>query len=121
MDITSCTARKTNSSEILTVSLSSIMVCTYNRATTDAPVTALIWLLDGGYDVFARFTSGNVLPILATKPRGSYPREETYVEPLAKDLCAEDEPASIFLRRFPIFSISISVRSPVYPSEAVQV
>jgi hypothetical protein len=50
------------------------MVVPHAKATAEAPATAIKRTLVGGYEVFARFASGNGLPLLTTNPRGSKPR-----------------------------------------------
>lgn len=64
---------------ILTDSVNSIVGFTVGsnaRATAERPATAVRRTLVGSYEVFARFTSGNGLPLLATIRRGSEPRRE---------------------------------------------
>ena len=59
-----------------TDSVNSNMGFLHERATAEAPATAVRRTLVDGYEVFSRFSSGNGLPLLATKPRGCEPREE---------------------------------------------
>ena len=61
---------------ILTDSLNSNMGFLREGAAVDAPTTAVRRALVGGYEVFARFTSGNELPLLTTFPRGGEPLGE---------------------------------------------
>ena len=46
------------------------------EAATEAPATAVRRALVGGYEVFARVSFGNELPLLTTMRRGSKPRRE---------------------------------------------
>jgi hypothetical protein len=74
---------------ILTDSVNSIVGFTEvsnARATAEAPATAIRRTLVGGYEVFARFTSGNGLPLLATIRRGSDPLREPAPH-LCKGVC----------------------------------
>ena len=83
---------------ILTDSLNSNMGFLRAGAAVDAPTTAVRRALVGGYEVFARFTSGNELPLLTTNPRGGEPLGDTQTEPWPRCLFAGDESASILFR-----------------------
>lgn len=78
----------TNSAMMTTRTLPSLMICAmvmltdsvnsnmgflHERASAEAPAPAIKRALVGGYEVFSRFTSGNGLPLLTTKPQGCEP------------------------------------------------
>ena len=83
---------------ILTDSINSNMEFLREEAAVDAPTTAVRRGLVGGYEVFARFSSGNELPLLTTIPRGGEPLGEAKTEPWPRCLFAGDESASILFR-----------------------
>ena len=69
------------SAVILTDSVNSNMVIPHERATAEAPATAIRRTLVGGYEVFSRFTTGNGLPLFATFRRGCEPRRKPAQHP----------------------------------------